>query len=595
MTALAVLLVAIGLPLAMYLWLERLGRRAIIPMALRALALIALGILAADFSCARAPASLRPVVLLDASFSMAGAGGAWADARREAARLGDWRPIGAIAADSSPNGGRSLIASAVTAASAGGRPVWLLSDGEVEDAPDVPADILAQTGIKVFPRRHVADLALTRVAGPSRLTVGDTIRLEVDVAGFGMPDRREITVDVADGASRWLSGVIKLTAGNGTGVIEGPLPASAGPGDHLLTVSLRAAADLEPRTDRRLHAVTVVPTPGVVVVAAPAGWESRFFFRALADVSALPVRGYFLIDGTRWSRMGELTPASSTEVEQAAAHADLLVIFGDPPERFRPRRRARWEWVATSRTAPPAEGDWYLLPGGQSPVAGAMMGLPVDSFPPGIGIAALTPGPRDWIGLSAQANRRGVERPAMIGRDSAGHREVLVGAAGLWRWAFRGGSSDQAYRSLVAATASWLLGGSDSSTGVARPVRAVAARGRPIVFERLKAGLTTVALEILGGARPRADTLRFDGTGRAELWLDPGAYRYRLQGGGSGVMGVEEYSDEWLPRPVTIADRAPSGAPPPSRDPLRDKWWLFALAATAFCGEWWWRRRNGLR
>ncbi len=595
MTFAVILLVAIGLPIAMYLLLERLGRQAIIPIALRTLAGIALGILVADISCARPPGSLQPVVLLDASLSMAGAGGRWADARTAAARLGDWRPVGAVSRDSSPAGGRSLIASAVTAASAGGRPVWLLTDGEVEDPVDVPADILGQTGIRVFPRRPVADLALTRVAGPSRVTVGDTVRFEVDVSGVGMPDRREITVDVADGAVRWQSGVIKLAAGNGTGVIEGVLPAGAGPGDHLLTVSLRGAADQEPRTDRRLHALTVVPTPGIVVVAAPAGWESRFLFRALADVSALPVRGYFSIDGTRWSRMGELTPALPSEVEQAAARADLLVVFGDPPERFRPRRRARWDWVATSRSAPPAEGDWYLLPAGQSPVAGAMMGLPVDSFPPGTGIAALTPGPRDWIGLSAQVNRRGVERPAMIGRDSAGHREVLVGAAGLWRWAFRGGSSDQAYRSLVAATATWLLGGSDSTTGVARPVRAVAERGRPLVFERLKAGLTTVPIAIQGGPAPRTDTLRFDGTGRAELMLDPGAYRYRLQGGGAGMLGVEEYSEEWLPRPVRLTDHTPSGSPVPSRDPLRDQWWLFALAATAFCGEWWWRRRNGLR
>ena len=595
MSLIVILLVAIGLPVAVYLGLERLGRRAAIPLGLRLIAGLALGILVADLSCARPPASLRPVVLLDASLSMAGAGGQWAEARQAAAHLGDWSPIGRLTRDSAPDGGRSLIAASVGSAAAAGRPVWLVTDGEIEDVADLPADILAQVGVKTFPRTPVPDLALTRVAGPSRVTVGDTLRFELDVAGFQMADRKEVTIDVADGSTRWMSGTIKLTGGNGTGLVEAPLPAAASPGDHLLTISIRGAADGEPRTDRRLHAVTVVPTPGVVVVAGPTSWESRFFFRTLVDVSALPVRGYFSVDGTRWSRMGELTPASPAEVEQAAGRADLLVIFGDPPARFRPLRRARWEWVATSRSAPPAEGDWYLLPAGQSPVAGALMGLPVDSFPPGVGIAALTPGPKDWVGLSAQINRRGIERPAMIGRDSAGHREVLVGAAGLWRWTFRGGSSDQGYRSLIAATTSWLLGGSDSTTGVARPLRAVAPRGRPIVFERLRAGLATAAIEIQGGPTARTDTLRFDGTGRAALQLDPGAYHYRLQGGGAGALGVEEYSDEWLPRPVRLTDHQPAAVTSPTREPLRDQWWLFAVAAAALCGEWWWRRRNGLR
>jgi hypothetical protein len=183
----------------------------------------------------------------------------------------------------------------------------------------------------------------------------------------------------------------------------------------------------------------------------------------------------------------------------------------------------------------------------------------------------------------------------MIGRDSAGKRQVLVGAAGLWRWAFRGGTAEQAYRALVAATATWLLGGADSSTGVARPVRPVVERGRPLVFERLRSGIEKTAIEIRSGSGVRTDTLRFDGQGRAELQLDPGSYQYRLGSGGAGLVGVEQYSAEWLPRPVTLTDRPPSAGGPSGREPLRDKLWLFALAILAWSGEWWWRRRSGLR
>ena len=44
-----------------------------------------------------------------------------------------------------------------------------------------------------------------------------------------------------------------------------------------------------------------------------------------------------------------------------------------------------------------------------------------------------------------------------------------------------------------------------------------------------------------------ADTLRFDGAGRAELWLPVGTWRYRLEGGTQGLVAVEQYSDELLP------------------------------------------------
>ena len=85
MAVILILLFAIGLAGGVYLGLERLGRRGLVPMALRTVAVVALGILVADFSCARPPASLRPVVILDASLSMAAAGGNISEAAK---RLG---------------------------------------------------------------------------------------------------------------------------------------------------------------------------------------------------------------------------------------------------------------------------------------------------------------------------------------------------------------------------------------------------------------------------------------------------------------------------------------------------------------------------
>lgn len=596
MVIVAVVIAAIVLSGGVYWGLERLGSAALVPAALRAGAWLILGLLLLDLSCARPPEAGRPLVLLDASLSMAGAGGRWAEARAAANGAGEVRLVGTLGADSLPTGGRSILAGAVAAGAASGRPVWLVTDGELEDGSEIPADILAQTGIKLFARPRGPDLALVRVSGPERIAVGDTLRLDVEVSGFEVPDRTQVTLDVSSGDVRWLSATVPLTNGSGAVVIEGALPLTAVPGRHLLTLALRDARDGEPRTDRRLHAIVVLPTPGIVVVANPASWESRFFFRTIGEVAALPVRGYFAVAPNRWARMGDLTPVSAAEVDQAVARADLLVQFGDGPDRSRrSAARGRLDWVATSKTSLPAEGDWYLLPGGVSPVSGAFVGLPVDSFPPAAALVALTPGPGDWVGLVGQLSRRGGERPAVVGRDSAGRREVLVGAAGLWRWAFRGGQSEQAYRAWVAATTTWLLGASDSATGRARPVRAVVAQGRPVVFERLRPDVSTLRVDLRHPAGDRSDTLRFDGSGRAELFLAPGRYDYRLEGGGSGLVGVEVYSEEWLPRPVVVPEREATAAPPAGRAPLRDQLWLFALVIVTLSGEWWWRRRAGLR
>ncbi|MBX3147566.1 MAG: hypothetical protein KF785_12440 [Gemmatimonadales bacterium] len=593
---LAIALIAAVLALGVYLGLERLGRRATMPASFRFVAWTLLGLLLIDQSCARQPGSIRPLVLLDASLSMAGVGARWDEARETASALGDVRPIGPLGPDSAPLGGRSAVGDALLAATAAGRPVWLITDGEIDDASELSPGLLAQAGVRVLPRERRPDLALTGVIGPDRVSLGDTLRLDVEVSGFDLPDRREVTIEVASGEQRWFSRAVPLEAGSGRATLEYALPASVPAGLHLLTVSLRDAADAEPRTDQRLHALAVLPTPGIVVVAASPGWESRFFFRALTDVAALPVRGYYAVERDRWVRMGDVAATSAGEVEQAVNRADLLVRFGDLPERFgRVRARARWDWLATGSGTPVVEGDWYLSPGGVSPVSGAFVALPTDSFPPATGLANLAPGPRDWTGLSALLNRRGGERAAVVGRDSSGIRQVQVGVTGLWRWAFRGGESEQAYRAWVAATTSWLLGASDSTTGVARPIRAIVQQGRPILFERLRPEAATVRIDLTGPEGPRADTLRFDGAGRAELLLAPGRYDYGLEGGGRGVLGVEVYSDEWTPRPVTLTDREATVTASAGREPLRDKLWIFGILIGALAGEWWWRRRSGLR
>ncbi len=599
MLILLVVLAASGLAAFTYLHLERLGRRAWIPLACRAIAWSALGLLLVNVSCPVSGAPLRPLVLLDASLSMGAAGGRWAEAKDSAARWGEVRQFGDVRSrtDSTPTRGRSLLGPALLAASASDRPLLVVTDGEIEDVREVPPDLLTRSGIRLFQRAPQPDLALTRVTGPGRVSEGDSIALEVDVQPMGGTVGDSVGVEVLSGTKRLAFRIVRLrgeAGGRGRIVVSS---GSLSSGDHLLRVALARSGDAEPRTDARLHLVTVAPTPGVVFLAAPADWDSRFLHRTLREVGQLPIRGYVRLDGARWRSMTDLRSVPNDLVRRAARRADLLILKGGITDLAQgTTARGIWTWPSGEGGETQVPGDWYLTQADASPVAGAFLGQPVDSFPPAFLLTPIETGPRDWVALYAQLGRRGPRRPAVFGRQEGRVRRVTVGVEGLWRWPFRGGSSEQSYRSWVAATTSWLLGGVDSARGVARPVQAVVQNGRPLIFEWLASSSAVPQVVVWSStAGQRTDTLHFDGDGRAPVWLQPGEYRYRLSGGGGGTVAVEQYSDELLPRSVTLTAREARDARSTARTTARNWLWLFGICVLALSGEWLARRRLGLR
>jgi hypothetical protein len=594
--AMLVLVLAAAVAAFTYLRLERTGRRGWIAMACRTVAWAALGLLLLNVSCPVPGAPRRPLVLLDASLSLSAPGGRWREARDSARRWGEVRTFGDDGpADTLPTRGRSLLAPALTAAAASDRPVVVVSDGEIEDGADLAADQLARTAVRLFPRAPRPDLAITRLTGPTRVTAGDSIRLEVELEALGGAVRDTARVEATLGGKRLVARTLRLRNGGAKSTL-GFSSSAVGPGDHVVRVSLVGAGDDEPRTDTRLQLVTVTPTPGVVLLADPGDWDSRFLYRTLREVAQLPVRGFVQVEPTRWRSMSDLSVVGAETVRQAARRADLLITLGRGTALAQGSgARGLWRWVAAADSGA-LPGDWYLTAADGSPVAGAFLGQPVDSFPPAIQLAPITPAAGEWTALAAQLGRRGAARPAVIGGESGRTRHVTVAVDGLWRWAFRGGSSEQSYRTWVAATASWLLGGADSARGSARAARAVVPNGRPVVFEWTGTGpATPLAVAWSSRAGARSDTLRFDGSGRGAAWLPPGEYRYRLSGGGGGTVAVEEYSEELLPRPVTLKAHEAKSPPASERRSARDWLWLFGLCVAGLAGEWLARRRLGLR
>ncbi len=598
MRILLVVLAAAAVAAFTYLRLEGTGRRGWPALVCRTIAWAALGLLVLNVSCPASRNAFRPLVLLDGSLSMAGAGGRWAEARDSAARWGEVRRFGDErgGADTTPDRGRSLLGPALLAASSSERPLLVVTDGEIEDAPDLPADVMARTGVRLFPRARAPDLAITRVTGPSRVTAGDSIPLEIDLETQGDSGPDTASVQILSGRTRIITRRVKLANGRARATVVLP-SAQVGPGDHLLEVSLVGWTDEEPRTDSRLHYISVAATPGVVLLAVPGDWDSRFLYRALRDVAQLPVRGFVRLDAEHWRSMNDLGAVPAARVRQAARRADLLVLKGAAaPFADGTIARGILSWPAPVAQDSELPGDWYLAADPGSPLAGAFLGQPVDSFPPAYELMPLEPAAGDWVALTAQLGRRGPPRPAVVGRQEGRIRRVVVGVDGLWRWAFRGGSSEESYRSWVAATASWLLGGADSVRGVARLARRVVENGRPLTFEWAGTGAPEpTAITWTGDGAPPPDTLRFDGSGHALVWLRPGAYHYRLSGGGSGTAAVERYSEEFRLRPVALTARDPKTPAATGRRSARDWPWLFALCVLALAGEWLARRRLGLR
>ncbi len=549
----------------------------------RAVAWAALALLLLNAAAPAGSAGRVPLVLLDTSASLEVAGGRAREARALADSLGEVRPFAG-----------SLLRPALTAAAASDRPVVVVTDGELLDHAELPPDLLAATAVRVLAREPRADLALVRVEGPRRVAAGDSLTLRAELRRLGpSAPAGPVAVEARVGSRVLASASAMIGEGVGTTVVLEAGRVSLPPGEHLVEVAITGPPDGEPRTDRRLHLLVVAATPGVVLVADPAGWESRFLYRALVEVAELPVEGFLRLEPGRWRRMRDLAPVGEAAVRQAVRQADLLVTVGNQPEMAATSRaRGRWEWVSEA----PLEGDWYLTPATVSPLAAALAGVPPDSLPPATALTPLVPDQGDWVGLTAQAGRRGAERAAVVGGEQGARRELRVGVTGLWRWSLRGGAAAEAYRSWVAAAASWLLATEDTIAGPVRVARPVVERDVPVVFTWVGEGpgaREPIVLE--GSSGTRSDTLAFGADGRAELRLPPGTWRYAIEGGGAGTVAVEEYSREFLPAAVAMAEREAAVQPGGRGRGTRELPWLFALAILGWCVEWGVRRRAGMR
>src|SRR5213078_265713 len=247
---------------------------------LRGVAVLALILLLWNPASSRLlPAGDQPIVLLDASLSMTGAPwlAALDSARGFARRRGGavvWRFGTKVTAFDSmpPAAGASHLGPALEAAAGRAGEVVIVTDGNVDDAAAIPADLLRRPRVIVHRRAPFFDAYVASVEGMRHVTRGDTIRLRVS---YGTAWKRDggrgtgkATITLSVEGRRSASQSVTLPD-SGVLTTELTLPAShvPRPGWQVFEVRLDGVNDAEPRDDSRLFAIDVSLEPAAVVFA----------------------------------------------------------------------------------------------------------------------------------------------------------------------------------------------------------------------------------------------------------------------------------------------------------------------------------------
>lgn len=515
-----------------------------------------------------------------------------------------------------------LVPALEAARAAGADSAIVFTDGELGDRGAARAAI-RRLGLPVREVRvaqPVGRLAIRQVDAPRAVEAGDTIRFVVEVAAVGRAlesDSASLSLDGPDG-TRTIVRFAAPTPGRTHRVVASAV-AGGGSGDAWRSYDVRLQEDADPLAPeiRQRVWVEVVPTAaGAVIVAVDPDWEPHYLLPVLDRAAEGGARAWLRVGADRWIRSGadRLASGNDARVRTDAARARLLVVQGTPGEipawlQRLATRHPRVLWFARGpgpipgsgiRVGAPRPGEWY--PGGpppSSPIAGYLEGLDDPSLPPVSRLFAVEG--QDWAPLELRRNRAGAGEVPIVGDRTGGRRRIVVAAEGLWRWASRAGEARDLYRSMFAGLAGWLLEAADR-----RPLE--------LVRTRLPAGDT-----IRWRAAPEVDEVRLtvrDSTG-SPIWTDtvvspdtvitgPPAPEGTLRFEAEGRLGSESFR---VGRPFEAEGRARELTARQPGEPLDDVLaasglatatagravWPFVLAALMLCGEWFWRRRIGLR
>ena len=569
-----------------------------VPRALRAVALVI--VLALLLDAPGGPSRrVKPYAALDASASWVASGDttAWRRAVQSADSVGAdtlllvGDSVRAGRAPAVPADRATRVAPLVERALGAGRAAVFVTDGRVDD-PERLADLPAGSRVVTVEGASRLDAAVASVDGPSAAVAGDTVEFNAVIAAGGAGSHAG-TISLVQGTAAVATAKVDSLASYEERTVRLRTQVGGAPGARLFRLVLVTDGDALAANDTLAFVLDVARGASAVFVSSAPDEDARYALDVLRGTLAVPTRGYFRVAPGRWVQDGSLAIVSEDEVRRTLGEAPLAILHGDTAVFGAPRALTRG---ALALIAPPAQkgDDYYATGAPPSPLLAALGGLPWDSLPPvETGIAARD---AEWVAVTARRARRMDERPLVSG-SSKPRRIVVVSAAGLWRWKFRGGRSADAFTALWGSVFDWLTG-DETDARAAHPVTPWLRSGEPVRWRRGSArdSIATVVLRAQGA--PRADTvhLRFAGeSGVAEMApLAPGVYETHTAGG-DGLLAVNA-SAEWLPRRPMVRSGAVGSAAAADRAPrARTLWWLYAIAILALCVEWVLRRKVGLR
>ncbi|MGH7655784.1 MAG: hypothetical protein ACREN6_14085 [Gemmatimonadaceae bacterium] len=568
-----------------------------VPRALRGVALVI--VLALLFDAPGGPSRrVRPYAALDASASWVASGDTalWRRAVQSADSVGAdtlllvGDSVRAGRAPATPADRATRVAPLVERALGAGRAAIFVTDGRVDD-PERLADLPAGSRVVTLDGVARLDAGVASMDGPSAAVVGDTVEFNTVIVAGGAGSHAG-RIALMQGAATLATATVDALAPYEERTVRLRTQIGGAPGARLFRLVLATDSDALAANDTLAFTLDVARGASAVFASSAPDEDARYALEVLRGTLAVPTRGYFRIAPGRWVQDGSLKAVPEDEVRRAVAEAPLAILHGDTAVFGPPRALTRG---ALALIAPVPKGDDFYATGAPpSPLLAALSGLPWDSLPP----VETGPAARDadWVAVTARRARRMDERPLVSG-SSKPRRVVIVSAAGLWRWKFRGGRSADAFTAVWGSIFDWLTG-DQTDARAAHPATPWLRSGEPVRWRRgsPRDSIATVVVRASGAARADTLRLRFAGeTGVAETPpLAPGVYETHTAGG-DGLLAVNA-SAEWLPRRPLVRSGEVGTAPAADRAPrARTLWWLYALAIAALCAEWVLRRKVGLR
>jgi hypothetical protein len=590
---------ALALALVLYGWREPGGLTRRTPLiALRALALALVIALLLD-APAGAARPVAPFVALDVSASWLRGNdtAAWRAALRHARAVphdslyvfGDSARVADL--PERPRDLASRARPAIERALAAGRPLTIVTDGELDDPAELPA-LPAGSRIEVITRTASTDLAVIALDVPRAAVGGDTIELRATVRAADQTPANARVAFTLNGRPLATIAIDPLPP-RGERTVAARVTLASPDGAHVLAAAL-SGGDAEPANDTLATVLEVARAARAVLVSTRPDLDARFMTTVLRGAISLPTRAYFRVAPDEWRVEGPLSPIPEADVRRAVRDAPLLVLHGDTAY-FGAPRSASTGALALVPNVRDTIGEWYPVAAPASPISGALSGIAWDSLPPLVAARATAGG--DWEGLVVARARQFDRRAVMIGVERP-RRMVTVAAAGFWRWRFRGGRSADAYDALWGSIFDWLAA-QRADARAAVPADAIVREGDQVRWVRGTAGDSTVVVRLQRRGAPAGTdsvTLRFGATGTVAESDPLAAGVYDVAVAGGAAILVVNGPRELLPRAPTVQSGGiGEGAVAGERPRLRDSGWALLLALAALCAEWLLRRRSGLR